>query len=157
MAKENQRPEAKIEPMAQRLNEEQLKQMADKREGTRAGALPEAGKQLPRGFDNPEPGDSRHRCVDPHGAYQPSWYCLLLHDGEGMPQRQSFNCAGRKYSVRVGEWVDVPPEIIEVLRSAEVSTVRYDQADDADLATGVPRPMSVARRPRFNYSVLPSA
>jgi len=140
---------------SQRLNEDQLKKAAD---GQRDHVpMPQPDEPLPKGFTNPPAGQAGHRCLDPNGVYRPSWFSLLLHKSEGMPERQPFNCAGKKYSVRVGDWVDVPPEIIEVLRMSEHAMVAYDERQSGDLQSGPPRPREVGRRPRFNYNVYASA
>jgi hypothetical protein len=125
---------------------------------------PVHGKPLPEGFVNPPGGHPGHRCVEPGtGRYNKTWFCLKLHGGENMAQRQSFNCAGRKFSVRVGQWVDVPPEVIEVLATCTIQTLRAEAQNLPDLVgTSGSDPLAAAvdvvdERPRFSYTAVPSA
>lgn len=141
----------------QRMNMDELKQMAEDRTDAPVTVLPDPGKPIPKRFDNPPPGEAGHKCIDLQGLYDPSWHCLLLHGYEGAPKRQVFKCAGRPYRVRYGQWVDVPPEIIEVLSMAEVATIKSAEVDEESLVAGPARPVIVGKTPRLNYSTRASA
>jgi len=135
------------------LDVEKLKRMAD---GGIEVDIPRPGFPLPEGYNNPQAGSVAHLCLDSKGIYQPSWSSLKIHKGDGMPTRQPFNCAGRRYRVLIGQWVDVPPEIIEVLSMAVVQSVRYGY-DISDALGQVEGIEIVDETPRFAYSVIPSA
>jgi hypothetical protein len=118
---------------------------------------PIPGRPLPEGLINPPCGQRGHYCVDPQGRYQPDWYALKLHKtSENMPQRQYFNQNGKSWFVQVGTWVDVPPQILTILKYTEQQVISMDMTDTA-LRSGrsVPRVVDVV--PRFSYTAERSA
>lgn len=136
-----------------KLDEKKLAEAADS--GVAVDVVRD-GRPLPDSIDNPQCGTYGHYCLDPQKNYQKSWYQLKLHKVDGMPQRQWFNCAGKKYKVLVGAWVDVPPWVIEVLSMCVEQQVRqgYDISDPLGMTE---RTEIVDEKPRFSYSSLPSA
>lgn len=137
--------------------EVQLATEASESSRAAAEAKPVAGRQLPAGFANPECGAPGHLCVDPQGRYQPTWSALKIYkNNENMPQRQYFNMNGKAWYVTVGQWVDVPPEILTVLRYTEQQIISMDMTQSAlqgDRA--VPRVVDTV--PRFSYNHIASA
>ena len=138
----------------QRLDENELRQLADG--SVDVEGIPRDGQPLPDGFQNPPGGSMGHRCLDPRGIYHKDWYCLKLHKSDGMPTRQHFNCAGKSYKILVGAWVDVPPEIMNVLSMAVVQEIKhgYDISDPLGVAE---KRLVVNETPRFSFSSIPSA
>jgi hypothetical protein len=115
------------------------------------------GQPLPEDFENPDPGKPGHKCVDIDGNYQPLWTALHIHrTSDDTPERQFFACGIRSWRVRTGVWVDVPPEIINILNLTVMSEIEMDITKANPLADrGVER--VVREIPRFSTSVVPSA
>jgi len=134
------------------LSEERMKAIAD---DSLDVDIPRPGKPMPEDYENPKGGSMGHLCVH-DGIYQPTWSCLKLHKVDGMPTRQSFNCAGRRYKVLVGVWVDVPPEVTNVLAMANVQHVKHGY-NLSDALGAVEEREVVDETPRFGYSIIPSA
>ena len=116
-----------------------------------------AGGPLPDDFENPDPGQMGHKCVDIDGNYQPTWTCLHIHrTSDSMPERQFFACGVKTWRVRTGMWVDVPPEIINILNLTIMQEIEMDITKANPLADrGVVK--TVREIPRFSTSVVPSA
>lgn len=77
-----------------------------------------AGARLPEKFINPPCGEEGHLCVDQGGLYRPDWCQLYIHkQHEGQRNPQPFPL-GTIWLVGLNKWTDVPPEVIESLRSA---------------------------------------
>jgi len=116
-----------------------------------------AGKPLPEGFVNPEIGKPGHYCLDPSGNYQPTWASLKIHKtGEDIPERQFFQNGKRHWRVQTGVWVDVPPEIINLLECMVLEEVEMDFRTANPLMTGGVSKV-VNKIPRFSTSLIPSA
>jgi hypothetical protein len=116
-----------------------------------------AGEPAPEDEENPPPGKPGHRCIDPQGRYQPTWMSLYLEKNADTPMRQyvSANNSAGGYRITTGEWVDVPPEVVEVLRGCvyEEHEMRAVPTADGD----VRRERVTRQVPRFSLSSLPSA
>ena len=149
-----------------KLNEAELIRKADEVADAKElrGVIPIPDSRLPDGFENPPCGHQAHRCVDLNNIYRPKWFQVKLHRGESMPDRLTFNGAGRQYSVKVGVWCDLPPEIVEVLSMCVVSELRAESENLPDAAQVTNQAAALAQavevideRPRFSYTVLPSA
>ena len=115
------------------------------------------GKPLPEDFVNPEPGEPGHKCLDPEGNYQPDWTCLHIHRvDDGTPNRQFFAAGSRTWRVRTGEWVDVPPDIIEILRGTTKTEIEMDITKANPISDrGVEK--VIRKIPRFSTSQMSSA
>ena len=143
-----------------KLNEEDLVGAAE--ETVAAEAIPKkdqivSGRPLPEGFENPEIGKLGHYCIDPKGRYQKNWYQLkIAKTDESMPSRQYFCNGASEWWVKIGVWVDVPPELMSVLENAEVEVIEMD-VRNANLLTDEGVRKVVNKVPRFSYQVLPSA
>ncbi len=115
------------------------------------------GQPLPEGFVNPPKGSVGHKCLDPQGVYRKSWHQLKLariFDHQQDPQ--FFGCGDQAYNVPLDVWVDVPPEIINVLADA-VETHHEQIVTPESLLLGR-RPTHITRsRSRFMYQSLASA
>ena len=120
--------------------------------------LPEAGKKLPDGFVNPPIGKRGHLCLDPQGRYQPDWKSIKIHrTAQDMPDDLPFVCADNQPRlVRIGVWVDVPPDMADAVTSIE-ETVRSQNFDKGLLMSGDPPEMQIITMPVYNVSVIPSA
>lgn len=112
------------------------------------------GKPAPEGAKNPPPGAPGHRCLDPDGKYQPTWFSVHIDRGPTVPAQQYFASNGGGYRVRTGEWVDVPPEIVEVMRSCTYIDTRTTVVNTTE---GPKRQNQSVEVPRFSFSALPSA
>jgi hypothetical protein len=153
----------------EKLNEKDLVAKAKETmavdEEIRRGQL-EPGKPLPSNVVNPLPGSAGHYCLDPNGNYQPKWMSLRINrTSEDMPSRQPFNLirgdkdgkpVHQRWNVKLGIWVDVPPEIIQILGTTEVEEVSFD-IRNANPITDDGAQVVTKRIPRFSYSVMPSA
>ena len=114
------------------------------------------GKALPEKFINKPCGDDGHLCVDGGGVYQPTWTQLMLyrmHEGQADPQPFPL---GTTWKVPLERWVDVPPEVIESLRSA-VETHHSMDYKPGDVLLGRPAVHTETTRRRFNWESKPSA
>lgn len=125
-----------------------------KEEATPPG--PKEGKRLPDDFINPAPGIQGHLCLDPNGIYRPNWVCLrIAKSNENMPQNQYFNMNGKQWLVRIGGWVDVPPEIVTLLLYTDQEVISMDISGQA-LTVNQCVPKVVDLVPRFSYTALAS-
>ena len=116
-----------------------------------------AGRPMPKGFENPRPGEHGHFCHDPWGNYQPEWKSVLIHkvhDAQADPQ--SFPVGGRRWQVKLGVWTDVPPEVVESLRSA-VEEHHEMNFKPQDMVLGKEVEHKVTTRPRFFWQEMASA
>ncbi len=120
-----------------------------------------ANKPLPEEFENPPCGTPGHLCTDPSGKYRPDWCQVKIfeqYDHQADPQK--FPLMGTTYAVSLDKWTDVPPGIVEALRSA-VETHHKKYADAPELKPGQEilgqRAVHVTKeRPRFHFDALPS-
>jgi len=117
------------------------------------------GKPLPEGFENPPCGEEGHFCLDTAGCYQPDWMQLYLervYDKQIDPQVFPLSST---WLVYLETWVDVPPEVIESLRSA-VETVHRTNVRPGVIPIGAPDgeiEMKSHTRRRFHWRSYPSA
>ena len=115
------------------------------------------GSQFPEKVANPDPGKTGHYCIDLKGRYDPTWKSVLIHKTPQTPDRQAFiseNC--EILGVRVGEWVDVPPEVAMTLEDTTIDRIMMQDVDNPDLAV-MGQEVVVKSEPRFQYSVRDSA
>jgi hypothetical protein len=124
---------------------------------------PIADKVLPEGFVNPPGGEDGHRCVDRHKLYRPTYKQLLLEKHNKFDQDPHFvGCAGKPFRIPREIWVDVPPEVITVLRDA-VEERHQSSFDPGNIgmehgsADAGPVSKTVSKRRRFSMQVLNSA
>jgi len=115
------------------------------------------GKPLPEGFENPQKGEAGHKCLDPQGNYQPTWYQLKLAKVFDHQQNPQFvGCGDQAYGVPLDVWVDVPPGVVNVLLDA-VETHHEQVVTPESLLLGR-RPTHITRsRSRFMYQTIASA
>jgi hypothetical protein len=118
------------------------------------------GRKLPDGFVNPksvngEPGNPAHLCVDNSGAYRPDWFQIYIHKVHDRQEDPQIFPLGTNWLVRLEHWSDVPPEIIESLRSAIEEHHVFD-AQPGDIIAGVPTKHEVRSRRRFHWDQIPS-
>ena len=117
-----------------------------------------ADRPLPEGFVNPPPGKEGHRCVEfKTGHYKPDWTCIRInkiHENQADPQ--AFPLAGRTWLVPLDEWCDVPPEVIESLRSA-VETHHSQVIRPQDVLLGRAPEIKSTDRRRFVWEMEKSA
>jgi hypothetical protein len=114
------------------------------------------GQPLPPGFVNPEGGTDEHKCVDNNGLYQPTWTQLFLErivDHQQDPQ--PLACLP-KYTVPLERWVDVPPSVMEALKSA-IETHHEHNAKPGDIDLGVKTVHVTRDRRRFHWLHMKSA
>jgi len=143
---------------AEQMNEADLVKVAEGNIPKRVVEEPiMAGQRLPEDFVNPPQGAPGHKCLDPQGRYKPDWYSLKIHKAsENMPQRQYFNHGGKQWLVEVGRWVDVPPEIITLLRYTEQEIISMDISETSlTVAQGVTKVVDMV--PRFSTTSMASA
>lgn len=129
-------------------------QGAQKKEELQPEDLWVPGKPAPDDVKNPPAGDTGHRCVDPEGRYQPSWYSVHIDKTPTTPEVLYLSSDKGGWRVRTGQWVDVPPDIVERLRGCSYT----DEATDVVNTTEGPK--RIVRRvdvPRFSLSFFPSA
>jgi len=105
--------------------------------------------------ENPEPGKDGHKCIMPDGRYNPKWKCIMISANDSTPDRVYAQSHDGSRSVKVGVWVDVPPEVATALTGAghdETST------DNTKALGGPHQAKTVVRRvQRFSVSVRDSA
>jgi len=130
----------------------------DEREDEKVVELPRfvAGDPLPEDFINPPAGDVNHKCLDPRGNYQPKWAQLRIAKGANLSKHQIFNCAGKMWHVAIGGWVDVPPEVINVLGMTDQEVISMD-IENANPLVDKFVPTVVDIVPRFNWGSRASA
>jgi hypothetical protein len=131
-----------------------------------------SGKALPGEFKNPPAGTPYHRCLDPQGHYRPDWSCIKIH-------KTTETQADRVYAhgalirgphkvvtlannyVRTGVWVDVPPEVLAIIKGAVRETmdmVRVDgNGNDLGLTGPGFAPSVTETRPQYHVEVVASA
>lgn len=115
------------------------------------------GMPLPEGFENPPIGEQEHRCTTRAGAYMPDWVQIEIqrvHDHQSDPQ--VFPLMGTEYSVKLDQWTDCPPGILESLKSA-VETHHNYNATAGQIQLGAHPEHKTIERKRFVYRHLPSA
>lgn len=116
----------------------------------------EPGYPPPKGAVNPPAGEPGHRCLDPKGNYRPDWFSVIIERTPTVSDTQYFsanNSAGG-YRVRTGEWVDVPPEVVGILRGTT-----YEETETKVVPTPDGQAVNkrgVRRVPRFQFSSVPS-
>lgn len=114
------------------------------------------GKPLPDGFENAPRGEEAHLCVDHANQYQPTWHQLLIEKRFDHDRDPQIFPGSSPVSVALDFWTDVPPRVIEALKSAvEVSHSR--QATLAQIQAGEPATRSSVPRRRFIWQSVPSA
>jgi len=113
------------------------------------------GKPIPDVFQNPPCGEDGHLCVDLGGNYQPDWYQLMIEKMyEHQEDPQPFPL-GTLYSVNLDAWTDVPPEIIESLKSA-VEEHHSMNATAGQIVLGQHPERTTFKRKRFVYHAMKS-
>jgi hypothetical protein len=114
------------------------------------------GRVLPDGAEkiNAPIGEPEHRCIDLQRRYQPSWKAIYINKDQETPPSLPINGPNDQiYTVPTGEWVDVPPFVLSVLRGC-VYTIT-DTKDRGLIAGGVQ--YTKTTRPRFSIHVMDSA
>lgn len=115
------------------------------------------GRPLPEGFENPPIGDPEHLCLDNGGLYDPTWVqvnILAAYDKQVNPQ--DFPLAGVTYQVSLDTWTDVPPGVLESLKSAVEVHHDYETKPGMIALGEHPQHRRISRQ-RFQYHWLPSA
>lgn len=116
-----------------------------------------AGSPLPRGFKNPDVGRPGHRCIDNDGNYRPDWVSIYIEKTNQTASRIPFNRTGpdglpRPWSIKTGEWVDVPRDVYEQLSGIRYDQVEYDMSKKSSL-TGDGAEQIIRSVPRFQINV----
>ncbi len=114
------------------------------------------GKKLPDEFENAPCGSEDHLCVDPANQYQPDWVQLYIQSTHDHQQNPQIFPGARQYSVVLDTWVDVPPRIVESLRSA-VEVHHTKNVTDNQIALGQHSEHKKIKRNRFVWQTMPSA
>lgn len=116
-----------------------------------------AGMVPPPGFENPPRGEPSHRCLDSAGRYQPTWSCVYISRSREMPERQYFlDENAQPIHVTTDMWVDVPPSVVNALRSCRESRITRGTLTNEGLTKALAE-VATNHVPRFQYSVVPSA
>ncbi len=118
---------------------------------------PIAGVPLPEGFVNAEAGQPDHLCLDPKGRYQPTWSSVYISRSRETPERQYFlDEKAQPIHVRTDMWVDVPPSVVNALRTCRTARITRGSLSNEGLTSALAEVES-APLPRFQFSVIPSA
>ena len=126
--------------------------------------MPEPGKPLPKGFDNPPPGDPGHRCIDLQGKYRPDWVCIRIEKTPQVQDRLPFmvkesedpKAVPQTYQVKTGMWVDVPKCLYEGAASLKYQKIETN-FHSTDPLTKEGFEQVVEEKPALFVSALPSA
>ena len=114
-------------------------------------------RPLPEGFVNPPCGEEGHLCLTHGKVYDPTWIqCRIssTHDKQRNPQ--TFSLLGNVYAVPLDTWCDVPPGVVESLKSA-VETHHSYSASPGQINLGEEVEHKVIERKRFHYETIKSA
>jgi hypothetical protein len=131
-----------------------------------------AGKKLPTGFINPEPGKLYHRCVDQQGSYRPDWISMRAHKTDAVQADRIYAHAGvirgpnkahtvvNNY-VKTGVWLDAPKSVLQVVSESMREIVDMVDTDSEGRPLALTGPSTrfavTEERPWYNCEVRTSA
>lgn len=115
-----------------------------------------AGKPIPSGFKNPEPGQVGRFCLDLEGNYNPRWVQLKIDKTREKQRDPQTFPLGKRWGIPLDKWVDAPPEVIIALQDA-IETHHETTYSDDSVKLGIHPEIMPIERKRFFWSVIASA